>query len=875
MPRAGRRFSPSAAHGLLVACLCLVMVGCTRAAEPPVADNLLELPVVGSHELHILSPTVLELQLVTTKDRDPARPAQWDFVDTDGNPHLPPEKVFTVLVDGKPVTVKSVGFKRRVLYAPLKKRDLRIGNWLYLVLDSPIAENQSVEVKTTDTGLWSPDIHFAAQADPNRLSPAIHVNEVGYVPGFPKTAMVGYYLGNLGEMDLGTNSSFTLIDVASGATVFHGQMKLRRDRGFSYPVYQDVMEADFTGFKTPGQYRLAVPGLGVSFPFNINEGTAAVFARTYALGIYHQRCGTDNSLPFTRFTHDACHTNLVQIPTMAPEFDKANGNIYANAIDGPKGRPIPMLTNVAASLYPFVNQGTVDVRGGHHDAGDYSRYTIDSAAFIHLMMFAVDNFAGVARLDNLGLPESGDGISDVMQEAKWESDFLANMQDADGGFYFLVYPKGRPYEDDVTPDHGDRQVVWPKNTSATAAAVAALAQCASSPLFKKQYPETAALYLKKAKLGWDFLQRALAAHPGYDAYQRLTQYGDDFAHDDELAWAATELFIATGEPAYRDKVFAWLKPNDPNTRRWTWVRLSASWGNAIRSYAFAARSGRISADKLSPLLQKQCENEIMAAAEDEYQRAQDCAYGSSYPEESKRILAAGWYFSGDAAYDLAVACQLDQPQFNDPRPKYLRAILSNLNYDAGCNPNNITLITGLGWKRQHEIVHQYAENDRRALPPSGIPLDSMQSGFGWLELYQRELGALTFPRDGDIPSPYPIYDRWGDSFNLTQEFVIPNQARAIGFAAWLMTQNSLTNQPWRAAPASIAVSTSGRALTAQLSADGVDLHDAQIVWETNGHEPAFGSTFTITPANGVQWIEAEALLPDGRRVFGVKDFNGK
>ena len=72
-----------------------------------------------------------------------------------------------------------------------------------------------------------------------------------------------------------------------------------------------------------------------------------------------------------------------------------------------------------------------------------------------------------------------------MQEAKWEADFLCKMQDADGGFYFLVYPQNREYESNVTPDHGDPQVVWPKNTSVTAASVAALAQCASSPVFKK------------------------------------------------------------------------------------------------------------------------------------------------------------------------------------------------------------------------------------------------------------------------------------------------------------------------------------------------------------------------------------------------------
>ena len=59
---------------------------------------------------------------------------------------------------------------------------------------------------------------------------------------------------------------------------------------------------------------LVVPGLGASYPFRIDEGVAAAFARTYELGIYHQRCGTDNSLPYTRFVHPACHLSAAVIP---------------------------------------------------------------------------------------------------------------------------------------------------------------------------------------------------------------------------------------------------------------------------------------------------------------------------------------------------------------------------------------------------------------------------------------------------------------------------------------------------------------------------------------------------------------------------------
>ena len=65
---------------------------------------------------------------------------------------------------------------------------------------------------------------------------------------------------------------------------------------------------------------------------------------------------------------------------------------HASALRGP-------LASVAAGLYPFVNQGKVDVRGGHHDAGDYSKYTINSSGFIHDLVLAAasDSLEGAVR----------------------------------------------------------------------------------------------------------------------------------------------------------------------------------------------------------------------------------------------------------------------------------------------------------------------------------------------------------------------------------------------------------------------------------------------------------------------------------------------
>ncbi len=370
---------------------------------------------------------------------------------------------------------------------------------------------------------------------------------------------------------------------------------------------------------------------------------------------------------------------------------------------------------------------------------------------------------------------------------------------------------------------------------------------------------------------------AIERHGRDGSYQKLTHYGDEFMHDDELAWAACELFAATGDETFHDRLHEWLRPEDPATRRWGWWRMCEGYGRAIRSYAFAVRSGRLARDRLDPQLLTRCENEIVACADDWLLAARQSAYGTSFPAQTKRVLSAGWYFPTDPSFDLAVACQLDFPKFNDQRSAYREAILANLNYAAGCNPVNVSYITGLGWNRPREIVHQYAQNDRRVLPPDGILIGALQDGFDWMDLYGRQLGAECYPLDGAKDSPYPIYDRWGDSFNLKTEFVIVNQARALATTAWLMAQTPLRSQRWKAAAASITVlpatAATGRPVTARLTVPGLDLSTALIVWEARDQEPVFAREFTFVPkAGGTHWVEAEAQWPDGQRVFATASF---
>jgi hypothetical protein len=860
---------------LVFSTLLLALAGeATLHAQPrPAVDNgLLALPVAGERTLRVLSPSLLEVTVITVKEPDSTLKKIQSALT--GGPAAPEKalKTLEVSVGDQRLKVAATGWKRRTAYAPIARRDLRVATQLYLQLATPLDLTGAVQTVTVRDpsgalGEGSAKTPLTATTDPRRLSPAIHVNQEGYVPDFPKKAMVGYYLGDLGEMPVAAAAGFALVETKSGNEFFHGELVSRPDVGqnISPLPYQSVLMADFSAFKKPGEYQLVVPGLGASYPFLIDEGIAMGFARTYALGLYQQRCGCSNDLPFTRFIHAACHLAPAQVPS--PQSDSQFSFTWSK-IEGYAAQPspdnplqlAPKLTSESAQLYPFVKKGTVEVSGGHHDAGDYSKYTINSTELIHYLVFAADSVPGLAQLDNLGIAESGDGIPDVIQEAKWEADFLAKLQDSDGGFYFLVYPKTREYETGALPEHGDAQVVWPKNTSVTAAAVAALAQCASSPAFRKHYPAAAATYLKQAQLGWKFLQAAIAKYGKDGAYQKITFYSDHYAHNDELVWAACELYLATGDTAYQEQMLKWFpNPADPASFRWGWWRMSESWGNAIRSYAFAARSGRLPKEKLDVRYLDICEGQVVAAAEDALNWSRRNAYATPFPLPTKKTRGGGWYFSLDQASDLAVAWLID------PKPAYLDALVGAMNYEGGTNPVNVTYLTGLGLKRQREVVSQYAQNDRRTLPPTGIPIGNIQAGYSHSAVYGVELRDLTYPNDAADSSAYAIYDRWSDAFNVTTEFITVNQARGFLASIVLATRTAALGKPWKAKPAKI-IGALGSPMRVEV--EGEDLAQARIVWEGRDQEPAFGESYRVTGGtNGDTWVEAEVAWPDGRRAF--------
>jgi hypothetical protein len=192
-------------------------------------------------------------------------------------------------------------------------------------------------------------------------------------------------------------------------------------------------------------------------------------------------------------------------------------------------------------------------------------------------------------------------------------------------------------------------------------------------------------------------------------------------------------------------------------------------------------------------------------------------------------------------------------------------MVSNMNYEGGCNPVNACYLTGIGWRRQRQIVDQYALNQRRQLPPTGIVIGNVQDGFMYLDVYKKEPTTLTFPTDWDEKNPYPFYDRWSDAFNTSTEFVTVNLARSLATVAFLMTKTPAANQPWRSAQAKIQMDKG----EAKLVGNGLDLSGARCVWETEAGDVIQKASEPLHGLGSTKWIEAEAWWPDGRRAFAV------
>lgn len=691
-----------------------------RVIEAPPPMDALYADHVAAESARFLSINLFNTPVDPSKASDPS---SFVIVSDDDPGFAPAKRVHPV----------AAGSRARAVRVALRKDLLVRATNIFLQLPQPMKAGRHYSVRASGIFEAVPALPAVLFDDTRQISDNIHLNQLGYPSDVAKRAYLGQYMGDAGAMPFDADT-FHLID-ADGKTVFTGK-PMRRNVAENV-VGQAVYELDFTAFRTAGTYRIHVPGVGVSYAFEIGPRAINPLFTNYMRGHYHQRCGAEVSTAYSRHARGACHLDdaFIDEAVEKTNFVKPkNPPLYPTRYDGRQQKAV----------------------GGHHDAGDYGKYTITGTTYVASVLNAMAAFPGKFQDDNTGLPSSGNGIPDIIDECKWELDWLENMQDEDGGVFGVIRPRGGGYEHALPAKEAKRQF-FPKDTVFTAAYAAALAKASCSPVMRKYYPQDCDRYLAKAKRAWDWLQ-------ANTRYVQYFHYGAVFEDWDERCWAAVELYGATGDDAYHK---AFLQQFDPAKKRWGWWPLFDSAGHTTHAYALMANRPRDDA-----MLQR-CKAAIKEACEMHVADTEALPYRLSFPAVSIRQKNYGWHFPGDySGFDLL----LGYAQEKDSR--YLQCAFDNLSYTCGANPSGHFLQTGLGSKRNIEVVSDYANNDNIIEPVPGLPLGIGSAGMYWVAKYGNAL------REGTYPAEWPLLNRWYDGFNVSTEFTMGPMMRETLVAAY-------------------------------------------------------------------------------------------
>ena len=340
----------------------------------------------------------------------------------------------------------------------------------------------------------------------DQLAPGenIRLNQLGYLPGSVKKAVIVSSLSD----------EFKLIDSA-GREVYSGILQYK---GVWEPAKDTVKIADFSSFDKTGKYRLYVEDAGISYPFEIGNGIYDDVFKASVKAYYLQRVSTAIEEKYAgRFTHPMAH------PDTLCWFHPSSGR----------------------------KSGSMSSPRGWYDAGDYNKYIVNAGYTVSMLLNLHEYFPDLIS-DDLNIPESGNGVSDLLDEIKWELDWAEMMQDKDGGVFFKLTSKRfsgfiRP-EEDTLP----RYVVGKSTTSALNFA-AMFAQ--ASRVSKGIDPELSERYLTAAKKAWSWAVKnpsVIYRNPpdiSTGAYSHTDFSGDFF-------WAAAELLATTGDKFLLSLAFA-------------------------------------------------------------------------------------------------------------------------------------------------------------------------------------------------------------------------------------------------------------------------------------------------------------------------------
>lgn len=340
----------------------------------------------------------------------------------------------------------------------------------------------------------------------------IRLNQVGFYPAWEKLAIVE---GNV------SGPNFYVKSPDLGTTYFSGTLGAGATWAFSNEF---VKAADFSSFKTPGQYVLEVEGIAEKSPlFSILPQVNSGIAKAAIKAFYFNRASTP-LLP--------AHAGVWQRTSGHPD-----NNVLIHASAATAARPA----------------GTVvSSTKGWYDAGDYNCYVVNSGITMHNLLSAYEHFPAYYDTLMLNIPESSNQLPDLLDEAKWNLDWMLTMQDPnDGGVYHKKTTLN--FSGAVMPaaDNATRYLVA-KSSAATFdfAAVMAMAY----RVFKKYDEAFANQCLAAAQSAYQWGMANPNIYFTNPAGVTTGEYGDGNTTD-EKEWAATELYISTSNESYYSQSF--------------------------------------------------------------------------------------------------------------------------------------------------------------------------------------------------------------------------------------------------------------------------------------------------------------------------------
>ena len=477
----------------------------------------------------------------------------------------------------------------------------------------------------------------------------IVVNQIGYLPGQSKIALL--------LNSAATNASVELVNHQTGAVISSKKPGRARTDGASGDVIQAI---DFSDVQQEGEYHWQT-GSVKSAPFKITAQVYQSALATLLRSYYLQRCGVELHDPVTGIYHPPCH---VKDASMAHQ-DSAHA----------AGQSLP-------------------TQGGWHDAGDYGKYVATTAVTIGRILSLYEQHPQLFWDKQLSIPESGNGIPDVLDEMQFGLDWLLRMQRQDGAVYRKLSGKNWPIG--LSPDE-DQQARYVYGVSTPETAKFAAAMAIATRVFQPLRPELAQQYKHAAETAWSYLEKNPTMQVNWvdrddsGSGKYLSSETDTEASltvdTDDRFWAAAELYVATGRPEFEHYVANYLKTSEYTLFEW---KDPSALG--MTNYLFQTKQP-IASDIRSQLvskLQKRADQALSKANRSGYRLAND------------RFIWGSNKIAAEEAITLFYANQVA------PRAAYQIAAADQLDYLLGRNPFNQTFVTGLGTRPVRHTNHLFA-----------------------------------------------------------------------------------------------------------------------------------------------------------------------